>query len=69
MRPLLIALAPILLALVALLSGPGCGGHESGLLSKGSTAPDVTVIGMDDQPLALSSLRGRTVLLNFWFYH
>jgi hypothetical protein len=45
------------------------GGLEEGLLPVGSAAPEALLIGMDDAEFALSSLRGKTVLLNFWFFH
>lgn len=32
----------------------------------GEPAPDVTLIPLDGQPFALSSLRGNVVVLNFW---
>lgn len=40
-----------------------------GLLDVGAEAPEVRFIGMDDVEFSLSSLRGKTVLLNFWFFH
>ncbi len=43
--------------------------YAKDLLPVGAEAPDVTFIGMDDAKYTLSSLRGKTVLLNFWFYH
>ena len=64
MRALGIGLASAVLGLAALAVQPGCTGGRVG-----DTAPDVTFIGMDDQSFDLASLRGRTVLLNFWFYH
>jgi hypothetical protein len=39
------------------------------LLPVGAQAPEVTMLGMDDREVSLSSLRGKTVLLNFWFFH
>ena len=73
MRLLLLAGAPLLLAAFALTAG-SCAGSgmdelEASLLPVGASIPDVTVTGMDDQPVALSSLRGQTLLVNFWFYH
>lgn len=32
----------------------------------GAQAPDFTLLGLDGKPVALSSFRGRAVLLNFW---
>ena len=72
MRSLSILLAPLVLSLAALLactSGGGSADLEADLVPAGSPAPDVTVIGMDEAPIALSSLRGKTLLVNFWFYH
>ena len=77
MRLLFLAGAPLLLAGLAVLAGSCAGGDsasdfsefERTLLPVGAAAPDVTVTGMDGQPLALSSLRGKTLLVNFWFYH
>jgi hypothetical protein len=40
-----------------------------GLLPVGAAAPDVRMIGMDDVEFSLASLAGKTVLLNFWFFH
>ena len=65
MRPMFLAGAVLLLAALA-CSG---GGLEASLLATGSQAPDVTLTGMDDHDLALSSLRGKTLLINFWFFH
>lgn len=39
------------------------------LLPKGTPVPDLHVQTLDGGQLALSELRGKTVLLNFWFYH
>jgi cytochrome oxidase Cu insertion factor (SCO1/SenC/PrrC family) len=72
MRSLSIPLAPLVLSLAALLacsSGGGSSDLEADLVPTGSPAPDVTVIGMDDAAITLSSLRGKTLLVNFWFYH
>lgn len=45
------------------------GSYEESLLPVGQAAPDVEFLGMDDKRYSLASLRGKTVLLNFWFYH
>ncbi len=42
---------------------------DGSLLPAGADAPEVTLVGMDDVAFTLSSLRGKTVLLNFWFFH
>lgn len=47
----------------------GVGAFEDSLLAIGAQAPDVTLIGMDDVEFTLASLQGKTVLLNFWFFH
>ena len=39
------------------------------LLPVGAAAPDVRLIGMDDVEFSLADLAGKTVLLNFWFFH
>jgi cytochrome oxidase Cu insertion factor (SCO1/SenC/PrrC family) len=59
------AMATVLLALLAAVQ-PGCSSSPGGV---GTAAPNVTLVGMDDTRFDLASLRGRTVLLNFWFYH
>jgi len=64
----------LLLATALLAAALGCGRYNSGppahdgLLAVGELAPDVTLTGLDDQSFQLSSLRGKTVLLNFWFH-
>lgn len=64
MRTLTTVLATGALALCALAAQPGCSDPRAG-----DRAPNVTFLGMDDARFDLASLRGRTVLLNFWFYH
>ena len=77
MRILIFAGAPLLLAGLAAFACSGVGAVDdefdfaeldASLLPVGSPVPDVTVTDMDDQPVALSSLRGKTLLVNFWFY-
>ena len=58
-----------LAAAMACAPGGGSGSFEDSLLAVGAPAPDVTVQRLDGSSLALSSLRGKTVLLNFWFHH
>ncbi|HEX9069520.1 MAG TPA: redoxin domain-containing protein, partial [Ktedonobacterales bacterium] len=33
----------------------------------GHLAPDVTLMGQDGKPVSVSSLRGKVVILNFWY--
>jgi cytochrome oxidase Cu insertion factor (SCO1/SenC/PrrC family) len=56
-------LAPLALALTLACAG------DSSLPSVGAGAPDVTLQRLDGSRYALASLRGKTVLLNFWFFH
>ena len=76
MKTPLVVAAPLLLALA---TGFACASKpdepefdfaelEARLLPVGTPAPNVTMIDMSDQALPLSSLRGKTVLVNFWFY-
>jgi len=39
------------------------------LLKVGDPAPDVSVTRLDGTAVKLSDLKGKTVLLNFWFFH
>ncbi|MEW6073414.1 MAG: hypothetical protein AB1726_12590 [Planctomycetota bacterium] len=43
--------------------------YEARLLAVGTAAPEVSLMDMEDRSFALSSLRGETVLVSFWFYH
>jgi len=47
----------------------GLGDLEANLLEVGVAAPEVDFLDLDGTPVPLASLRGKTVLLNFWFYH
>lgn len=42
---------------------------DGSLLPVGAQAPEALLIGLDDVEFTLSSLQGKTVLLNFWFFH
>ena len=42
---------------------------NASLLEVGAAAPDVSVTGMDDKVMKLADLKGKTVVLNFWFFH
>jgi cytochrome oxidase Cu insertion factor (SCO1/SenC/PrrC family) len=72
MRPLFLAGAPLLLALLSLAGTGGCTSDddlEASLLPVGGAVPDITVTDMSDQSVAFTSLKGQTLLVNFWFYH
>ena len=72
MRLLLFAGAPLLLALLSLAcAGGGTSDYdlEAKLLPVGGAVPDVAVTDMSDQSVAFTSLKGQTLLVNFWFYH
>ncbi len=43
-------------------------GSQELLLPVGLEAPDVTLFDLDGKSFQLDDLRGKTVLLNFWFY-
>ena len=72
MRSLSLLLAPLMLSLGLLAcsdgEAEGLADLEADLIPTGSAAPDVTLIAMDDSEFKLSSLRGKTLLLNFWFH-
>ena len=46
----------------------GGGDLEASLLAVGADAPDFEAPGLDDAKFKLSSLKGKVVLLNFWFH-
>lgn len=56
--------------IAALFLFPSCGGgsdtDQTTLVKVGEQAPDFTVTMFDGEPVTLSSLRGKVVLLNFW---
>ncbi len=54
-------------ALAACLAA--CTTSSTSLLDVGDRAPDVTLQRLDGADFSLSAQRGKTVLLNFWFYH
>lgn len=43
-----------------------CGSSGSGTAKVGDPAPDIVAVGLDGQPVRLSALRGRPVIVNFW---
>lgn len=42
---------------------------SSSLIAAGTAVPELTITDLDGSPVRLESLRDKTVLLNFWFYH
>lgn len=42
---------------------------ETSLLAVGAKAPNVVMTDMADKEVSLASLQGKTVLINFWFFH
>ena len=57
------------LTVAGLACTPGGASRDDALLAVGSPAPDVALQRLDGASYPLSSLRGKTVLLNFWFRH
>lgn len=51
------------------MAGDASDDINGGLLAVGSDAPNVTFTDMNDLEVSLESLEGKTVLMNFWFYH
>jgi hypothetical protein len=65
-RPLTLGMA-MLLVTVGLLTGRG--GTADNLVAVGQPAPEITGgPWINSQPLSLSGLRGRVVLVEFWTY-
>ena len=58
-RKLTVAVVAIVALLIAVLAGQS-------ILSQKTDAPDVTVPTLDGKTLALKTLRGKVVLVNFW---
>ena len=74
-KQLWVMLALIVAILVAILLLPSCGNRTSKqndttedttLVREGDAAPDFRVAMIGGDTVALSSLRGKVVLLNFW---
>lgn len=42
---------------------------NANLLAVGTVAPDFALATVDDEIVSLSDYRGKSVLVNFWFYH
>jgi len=40
--------------------------QKSSKLAKGAMAPEISLAGMDEKPIALSSMRGKYILVDFW---
>jgi cytochrome c biogenesis protein CcmG/thiol:disulfide interchange protein DsbE len=57
-------LAALLIA--ASMVPSACGTSGGGTARVGDPAPEISAVGLDGQPVRLSSLRGRPVLVNFW---
>ncbi|MFQ5422549.1 MAG: TlpA family protein disulfide reductase [Phycisphaerae bacterium] len=51
------------------MEDPNTEDTRADLLAVGMAAPTAILIDMKDAALPLASFRGKTVLLNFWFYH
>ena len=43
-----------------------CACQGSSVVRVGEPAPDISAVGLDGQPVKLSALRGRPVIVNFW---
>ncbi len=43
--------------------------YNEGLPGRGSALPALAAATLDGTPVTNASLRGKTVLLNFWFFH
>ncbi len=54
-----------LLVCTALLA-VACGSSGGGTARVGDPAPEIAAVGLDGQPVSLSALRGRPVIVNFW---
>ena len=59
----------LMVAVFAVAFASGCGSRDSGndaLVSVGETVPSFTVAMLDGDTVSIESLRGKTVLVNFW---
>ncbi len=43
--------------------------YNEGLPARGNVLPALAAATLDGTPVTNASLRGKTVLLNFWFFH
>jgi cytochrome oxidase Cu insertion factor (SCO1/SenC/PrrC family) len=50
-------------------ANPAMAKYNEGLVERGDTLPDISAVTLDGQPVTNASLRGKTVLLNLWFFH
>lgn len=64
--PYLVLAAVVPLLLVVILGGLFLSRVPSSPTAIGSLAPDFTLASLDGEPVTLSDLRGRPVLVNFW---
>ena len=47
---------------------PSMAEYNEGLVERGEQLPDIAAVTLDGQPVTNASLRGKTVLLNLWYY-
>ena len=48
---------------------PAMATYNKGLVERGDALPDIAAVTLDGQAVTNASLRGKTVLLNLWFFH
>jgi hypothetical protein len=74
MRSLLLSSLILSAGLLAACGGgadgdPAMARYNEGLVERGDALPDISAVTLDGQPVTNASLRGKTVLLNLWFFH
>lgn len=47
---------------------PAMAEYNEGLIERGDALPDITVRTLDGRTASTASMRGKTVLLNLWYY-